>query len=546
VEAAVTLHFAKDRVQELALQEPLQHLLPFDPRVLTMMRSHGVLIVNPDVRDKQSILAALDSESVSADLHQDAAFSMSFGCGNDNGKLLAKSEDNLERAAEGSLQCYGIVDPHHPGEDELEQHLEADWQHRCDHAGARLAVPPAMDDRRYYKDVSQTHCPQDATERTQPCHFFPDFHKQFVEADNERIRGEDGKVLIDETTNEFKAAYAEYLRTCPTRNSKELVHALFLHQLRYHRCSLPTLSHVTFDGVAGFYYLYLKQGFQFFNLHVEQMLYPFVHHQLEGESLWFIIPDSHLHDGSLFKLAAHMYRKLYNRPEADEKEAMLMGRALLYSKQLFPPPSLYKKFEITVWKVRLSAGRILMGRGGFAHCGYSLSPGKTISVATNVATDEWLKDGLPFVVKHYEYLKELEDYMRDLSGGNKKVMGSEVVAKPVHGAGMLGAKDLVKKAISLCPPNVACSMAKALGDDLKRQEDGQETLSDYLTVQCADAATHIDLCAQLVQRVHTVANFTRGHGEPTEAICCDGRKQPRARARGGSAAKGAGVSGLAS
>jgi len=230
-----------------------QRLLPFDPRVLAMMRSHGVLIVNPDVRDQQSILAALDSESVSADSHKDAAFSMSFGCGNENGKLLAKSEEESEGAAEGSLQRYGIVDPHHPSEDELEQHVEADWQYRCDHGGARLAVPPAMDDRRYSKDVSQTRCPQDATERTEPCHSFPDFHKQFVEADNERICGKDGKGLVDETTDEFKAAHADYLRTCPTRNSKELVHALFLHQLRYHHCSLPTLLHVTFDGVAGFY-----------------------------------------------------------------------------------------------------------------------------------------------------------------------------------------------------------------------------------------------------------------------------------------------------
>ena len=90
-------------------------------------------------------------------------------------------------------------------------------------------------------------------------------------------------------------------------------------------------------------------------------------------------------------------------------------------------------------------------------------------------------------------------------------------------------------------------MAKALGDDLKRLEDGRETLSDYPTVQRADAATHKGICAQLVQRVHTVANFTRDHGEPTEAICYDGRKQPRARARGGSAAtKGAGIPELVS
>jgi len=46
---------------------------------------------------------------------------------------------------------------------------------------------------------------------------------------------------------------------------ESFVQPLFLNELQLHRQSLANLSPVEFDGVSN-YYLYLKVGFQFFNL----------------------------------------------------------------------------------------------------------------------------------------------------------------------------------------------------------------------------------------------------------------------------------------
>ncbi len=93
----------------------------------------------------------------------------------------------------------------------------------------------------------------------------------------------------------------------------------------------------------------------------------------------------------------------------------------------------------------LHAGDTLTAPGGFAHFGFSTSPGKTVSIAANSATDRWLKEG--------------------------------------------GAK-MVRKTHSVTPDNFTCSLVRGLRADLgvAFREDGSEpraadALCDYPNAQ---------------------------------------------------------------
>ena len=498
----------------LTLLEPLRTVLPFDARVQAVLKARGAVVVEPCKADTDSFKAELDHSAIDTSRHK--AMRMSFGCGNDNGQEENKKNFKTKPDMLSDIGIYALK------ESQLQQHLDDDWQHRLSNGGHRQPVPPQMDDRHYYKDVSQLYTTNSRGQmqaRKKQCHFFPGLHKTFREADDADST-DDG--ALKEGTPAHRKFFRARLRACKLRNRADdampLVNPLFLHQLMYHRLSLPTLSSVTFDGVAGYYYLYRKDGFQFFNLHVEQMLYPFVHHQLEGESQWFIIPDTELH--KLYKLAAHMYRVLYNRQEASEAEAYLMGRALLYSKQLFPPLSLLRAEGIVVWSLRLRTGQILTARGGFAHFGYSIGPGSTISVATNVATVEWLKDGLTFVLDHYAYLKELAAFMEEEEKGQSRW---DTVAVPVEGSGMRGISDLVMKAINVCPPNVTCSLARNIAQDMDELNTAEEPLCLYPGLQSDKAAEHKKQCETLIECVHALATFNSHCGDAAEAVCCSDR-----------------------
>jgi hypothetical protein len=70
-------------------------------------------------------------------------------------------------------------------------------------------------------------------------------------------------------------------------------HPLYQDEWNFHPDSLACLSSFPFDGVATAYF-YLKYGFKWFNAHIEQLLLPFVHHQVEGESYWVLVPYDQL------------------------------------------------------------------------------------------------------------------------------------------------------------------------------------------------------------------------------------------------------------
>jgi len=241
--------------------------------------------------------------------------------------------------------------------------------------------------------------------------------------------------------------------------------------------------------------------------HIEQMLFPFVHHQLEGETRWFIIPRRYLN--KLYELAAEMYGVLYGvtgQNAAQQKEREIMGRALLYSKQLFPPLSLLNKLKIQFHTITLRAGQILTASGGDAHFGFSTVPGRTVAVATNVATSAWLKDGLPFVHEHFEWIsKTLQPWWKQ-KGHELRVANDS----PAHKRDMLTHAAMVDKCISLCPPNFACSLARGINADLTAIQSGViEPVCVYRDedVQGDLSAQHRQLCTQIAKSLHDCRSF---------------------------------------
>src|ERR1700727_450124 len=111
-------------------------------------------------------------------------------------------------------------------------------------------------------------------------------------------------------------------------------------------------------------------------MHVEQWLLPFVHHQVCGESTWFIVP--HSERAKLQRLVQRMAavrRAQLARQERRERErdaggqqapspsaavAAIIAPVLFYSKSLFPPPSLLVEFGIRYHRVVLQANQVLI------------------------------------------------------------------------------------------------------------------------------------------------------------------------------------------
>jgi hypothetical protein len=86
-----------------------------------------------------------------------------------------------------------------------------------------------------------------------------------------------------------------------------------------------------------------------------------------------------------------------------------LASILLYSKTLFPPLSLLKKYGIQHHTVTLRAGQVLIAHGGFAHYGFSTAAGETHSFASNFMTEQWLLTGGPeFVVDFFTWVKEMQ------------------------------------------------------------------------------------------------------------------------------------------
>ena len=300
----------------------------------------------------------------------------------------------------------------------------------------------------------------------------------------------------------------------PRGDRTVFIHPLYLNELQLHRRSLVSLSFVDFDGVKK-YYLYLKLGFQFFNLHIEQMIFSFIHHQLRGESVWFLIPFSQL--DKLYQLAAKVYCKIYHVDWAtlSAQHRTTAGKLLVYGKQWWPAPSSLKQAGITFHTVRLKAGQILTADGDYAHFGFSSGAGETISVAANTATDRWLERGLPFLIGFFSWVGELKKFVALQAQPNQPPQPSE---PSIHKLKSL--RDLAAKSLNLCPSNFACSFMRGLRADLKRlaseQGNGQGALCDYPNLTRPDpmnpegekvvdqelALKYANQCKQIIQLIH--------------------------------------------
>ena len=288
------------------------------------------------------------------------------------------------------------------------------------------------------------------------------------------------------------------------------IHPLFLDELQLHRRSLACLSFVVFDSGRS-NSLDCKLGFQFFNLHIEQMLFTFIHHQLEGESLWFLIPFGQL--PKLYTLAADMYRVLYRvtpdsltlTHEEFERHCLVMGRALLYSKQLWPPLSLLNKHGISYRVLVLSKDDILTADGDCAHFGFSTRPGQTISVASNIATSRWLQRGLPFLVDYFTWMGELERILQQHHAGWLQ-LPPPLGPPSIHQ--LKSPLELATKAVNLCPINFACSFVRGLYADMDAMRHGSEPVGEYPCKPDADECLrHQRLCVQVVTLIHARRDF---------------------------------------
>jgi hypothetical protein len=205
--------------------------------------------------------------------------------------------------------------------------------------------------------------------------------------------------------------------------------------------------------------------FQFFNLHVEQLLFPFVHHQVYGDSLWILIPHS-----DRVKLAAAVEELVITRakwikreegraPTQMQHDAACLARIPFFSKCLFPPLSLLTKHGVRFYRVSLTAGQVLMAHGGFAHYGFSTSSGETLSLASNLFTQEWFKQGGPeFMVQYFEWVQQLVE-AEEQAGGRE---GFEAVL------GKYGITTMqLANALNICPPSYTCSLLHGVIMDLQ-------------------------------------------------------------------------------
>src|SRR4051812_36736444 len=114
-----------------------------------------------------------------------------------------------------------------------------------------------------------------------------------------------------------------------------------------------------------------------YSQHKEQLQMPFIHHQLIGQSHWYLIPYSeHKNLNQLIykmvKVNSFWLKRQQGQVEfLDHEFTKSLYLIPFYSKNLFPPESLLKEYGIKYYKIELQPGQILMAHGGFAHYGYS-------------------------------------------------------------------------------------------------------------------------------------------------------------------------------
>jgi hypothetical protein len=278
----------------------------------------------------------------------------------------------------------------------------------------------------------------------------------------------------DEDENEPRSSKRRRTSSCdqPAENKrgrfmdtllrKECPKSLQMSEFYLHPQSLLRFSHdVTWQG-GQTEYMFIKKGFASFNLHIEQEIHNFYHHQVFGHSVWVVIHPDHADD--LAKLIAEPILKQYaknHKHRITDADMKLLARLAMSAKTIFPPLSVLDEAKIRYEIVRVHAGDILIGRGDLAHCGFGVASGETIALACNLAAPDWIDRGVEHIKRHFEWVRDL---CRE---------GKESLKAKLDQHQKLLAVDLadVALAINHCPPNHSCSLLRGLRVALEQKEE---------------------------------------------------------------------------
>ena len=470
----------------LAFALPLSDALPFEPVVAAHLKEYGVAVVEPSFREHTAWLKELDE-----DLLQHASFRhayrMTLGCVNDgSGFGVSNPKPSLS-----PQQPNGLYPSPPLSAEEVFAFLEKQWAHmtQVSSGKARVGVapqPPASTiDCVYLKDLSaESH----HLRRPQRGHsngsdarsFFPKWDQQLQkqhETHEVQVRSDALIAAASQAASQVSSAIREdrdgdiemtqpAVDEIPSRSiaaASVQYPALYMDAYADHPSSLLRLTEDRCDGVHNAY-AYLKYGFQFFNLHVEQWLLPFVHHQVSGESTWILIPHSERHKlrGVVQKMARVRREVTSNERGHKVASASISSLAtiapvLLYSKSLLPPLSLLHAYGIQFHRLQLRAGQVLVAHGGFAHYGFSTGAGETHAFACNIMSEEWLISGGPeFVIQFFEWVLDLSD------------LSPQEIVDELTACGLQ--EHHLANALNTCPPAYSCTLLRALRDDLQRYQ----------------------------------------------------------------------------
>lgn len=430
-------------IQPIAFGRSLEDALPFEPAVAAHLKQFGIVVVEPCFREHATWIAELN-----VDLLQHTSFrhayEMTLGCFNDGGgrRVANPKPPSLPN---------GIYPSPSLAADEVFAFLEDQWQAMLRSPAELPHPPPAATKCHYLKDLSSEH---DLRRRNTPS-YFPKWDKALLEDQDRReavvaasslcgsaAAATDGDVVMRDVVPPvrypalYMDAYAEHPKSLLRLTSTE-------------RC----------DGIHNSF-AYLKFGFQFFNLHVEQWLLPFVHHQVSGESAWILVPHSERHKLSsvVRKMTRVRHAHLAGEPGQDHDDdatSSTVASVMFYSKSLLPPLSLLREHDVQFHQLQLRAGQVLVAHGGFAHYGFNTGAGETHAFACNIMTEDWLVNGGPqFVVQFFEGILDLSDL-------EPEELSNELAACGLD-------EQHLAKALNTCPPAYSCALLTAVRDDLQR------------------------------------------------------------------------------
>jgi len=192
---------------------------------------------------------------------------------------------------------------------------------------------------------------------------------------------------------------------------------------------------------------------------------------------------------------------------------MPLSRIAFFSKSLFPPLSLLKKHDVQHYCVTLTSGQVLIAHGGFAHYGFSTTAGETLSLASNLFTQEWLKEGGPqFLVEYGVWVQHLAT-LEDEVGGRAEF--EQLLSS--HGLTL----DQLANALNVCPPAYTCQLLHALKVELQDhlQHPDRCVCGPYALTK-EEATSVLQLVGEAHHLLHAARPFLeRYYVDPSSEYC---------------------------